>query len=283
MSLLLYAAVVLFAAVQSVTTKLYGKKNGDAALFNAIKSASALLLFALLSVWRFSFHAPTLLLGLIYGGALTVSMFSGYKALLMGPMALTSMLVSFSVALPVLFGLLFLKEEPTVFRFLGLAALLCAILFVGLGGKNGKKKETTPLWFLYVALTFLTNGVCSILQKQHQLLFRGAYLEEFMLFTMLLPAAAFGIWAVIKILRASVRGTRGKHLGALSGAANGISGYATLALAGFENASVLFPAISAGTILMSLLCGLFIFKEKLRPPHLLALLFGICAVVFLKL
>ena len=57
----------------------------------------------------------------------------------------------------------------------------------------------------------------------------------------------------------------------------------TLVLAGMENASVLFPAISAGTILASLLCGKFIFKESLRLNHYLALGLGILAVVLLKL
>ncbi len=32
----------------------------------------------------------------------------------------------------------------------------------------------------------------------------------------------------------------------------------------YENASVLFPAISAVTILVTLLCGALLFKEKLK-------------------
>jgi len=193
------------------------------------------------------------------------------------------MLVSFSVALPVLFGILFLREAPTAFCILGLVSLLAAILLVGLGGKREAGKERKPLWLAFVALTFLANGACSILQKWHQLLFPGAYLEEFMLFTMLPPVLFFFLWALAKNIRCLLKETKGLYLSALSGVANGLSGYATLALAGAQNASALFPAISAGTILMSLLCGMLIFKEKPRPPHLLALLFGIAAVVLLKI
>ncbi len=283
MEVLLYACAVLFAVTQSVTTKLYGRKKGDTVLFNAIKSTSALLLFAMFSLWNFSFHLPTLLYALIYGVSLTVSMFSGYRALLLGPMALTGMLVSFSVVLPVLFGIFFLDETLTAFRVLGLVALVCAILLVAWGGKRGEKKEISSLWFLFVALTFLTNGFCSILQKQHQRLFPGAYRAEFMLFSMLFPVFAFALWALFRKSFRLWKQTRDKYLGVLSGGANGAAGYATLALAGAENASVLFPAISAGTVLASLLCGFFIFHEKLRLSHAFALLAGVCAVVFLKI
>ena len=69
----------------------------------------------------------------------------------------------------------------------------------------------------------------------------------------------------------------------LSGLANGIANFLTLVLAGMENASVLFPIISAGTLLAALLCGKLLFKEKLRANHYAALAAGIVAVVLLKL
>lgn len=69
----------------------------------------------------------------------------------------------------------------------------------------------------------------------------------------------------------------------LSGLANGIANFLTLVLAGMENASVLFPIISAGTILASLHCGRLLFKEKLRINHYVALAAGIVAVILFKL
>lgn len=282
MALLLYFAVVLFSAAQSVSAKLYGKGGGNASFFNAVKALSACLLFALLSAWGFSFHLPTLLFALLYGISLGVSMLSGYLALLSGPMALTSMLVSFSVAIPVLAGFFAYGEAPTAFRILGLAALFCATFLVGRGGKESEK-TVHGKWLLYVFLTFLTNGACSVIQKQHQTLFPGEYLEEFMLFSMILPALAFGARTLLKHSFSELKREKNAYLGVLSGAANGVAGYATLALAGLENASVLFPAVSAGTIMTSLLCGCLIFKERLRAKHFAALLFGICAVVLLKL
>ena len=61
-------------AVQSVTTKLYSKKNDDVILFNAIKSLSALLIFIIMIFAGFSVHFPTMLYGLFYGIMMCVSM-----------------------------------------------------------------------------------------------------------------------------------------------------------------------------------------------------------------
>jgi len=179
-----------------------------------------------------------------------------------------------------LYGIAFLHEVPSIPNVFGFAALFAAILLIGIGKKGGEKKASMR-WFFYVLITFLANGICSVLQKEHQTDFPEQYLEEFMVFAMTVPAILFACYAVLKLKK--VKGSRGKYLGVISGAANGISNYATLALAGFENASALFPAISAGTILMSLLCGFTFFKERLRPTHVAALALGIAAVVLLKL
>ena len=69
----------------------------------------------------------------------------------------------------------------------------------------------------------------------------------------------------------------------MAGATNGLASLFTVVLAGMENASVLFPIVSVGTILGSLLCGRFIFREKLKINHYVAFAAGAVAVLFLKL
>ena len=282
-SILLFLCILLCSTVQSACTKQYGKKYGDVVSFNAVKAVSACLLFALLSVWQLHLHIPTLTYSLAYGISLSISFFSGYRALRCGPMALTSMLVSFSVCIPMLYGLIVLKEMPSALNILGFAALAVTILLVGLGaGKmGGASQRPSASWFLFVALTFVTNGVCSILQKAHQDAYEQQFLMEFMTFAMLVPAVVFVGWRLLSRRRTKQRG--GVFLGLSSGVTNGIACYATLALAGREGATVLFPAISAGTVLLSLLCGFLVFRERPRPVHFAALALGVTAVVLLKI
>ncbi len=285
MIFLFYFLILLSSATQSSTTKLYNKCSGNSTVFNAIASASALVLFALTAALGFTFHFPTLLYGVLYGASLCLSMHTGYLSLCLGPMALTSMLVSFSVVIPLIFGVTVLDEKIGIFKGIALLLLVFAIVLTNASKlKKGERAEKGyARWLFFVFLTFTANGLCSVIQKQHQTLYPGAYNREFMLFAVLLCAIVFSTAALIRLRPRQILAVKGKGYGILSGVANGLRNFFTLVLAGMENASVLFPAISAGTILASLLCGKFIFKERLRLNHYLALGFGILAVVFLKL
>ena len=291
MIFVLYFAIVLFSVTQSASTKLFNRHSANSTVFNVIKASAALVFFALMAVGGFSFHLPTVLLGVLYGAALSLSMYAGYKALCLGPMALTSMLVSFSLLIPILWGLLAWDETLAPLRIVALAFLLTAILLTNADNLIGKRvtprvdaqKGKYALWLFFVGTTFLCNGVCSVLQKQHQHLYPGAYSREFMLFAMLFCTVLFSVLALARLSPSEFKETKGKWLGVLSGVCNGLVGFLTLQLAGLENASILFPVISAGTLFGALLCGRFLFRERLKYNQYFALAFGMLAVVLLKL
>ena len=285
MVIVVYVLIILASVTQSATTKLFNQKCAHSAVFNAIKSCTALILFALIAAFGFAFHLPTVLFGALYGVSLCVSMYAGYQALCRGQMALTSMLVSFSVIIPLIWGITVGNETLKSLQYPALILLFLAIILTNADKIKAKRDTQTNyfLWLLFVAITFICNGACSILQKQHQTLYPEAYSREFMLFAMLLCSVVFLISAFRRISPKELKGIKGKRYGVLSGLANGIANFLTLVLAGMENASVLFPIISAGTLLAALLCGNLLFKEKLRANHYAALAAGIVAVVLLKL
>ena len=103
-----------------------------------------------------------------------------------------------------------------------------------------------------------------------------------MFFTMRLCCVVFAVAATFSVPVKEFKQAKGKLFGVISGSTNGLTGFLTLMLAGYENATILFPTISAGTILASLLYGRVIFKEKLKLFHYLALVFGISAVALLN-
>lgn len=194
MVIIVYISIILASVTQSATTKFFNKNSSNSAAFNAMRSCTALVLFALIAAFGFTFHLPTVLFGFSYGVCLCISMYAGYQAL-----------------------------------------------------------------------------------------YTREYSNEFMLFAMLLCSAIFSILAFRKTSFKELKMLRGKQYGVLSGLANAIANFLTLVLTGTENASVLFPIISAGTILASLVCGRLLFKEKLKANHYAALALGIIAVVLLKL
>ena len=289
-----YLGIIVASVTQSATTKLYNRKSGSSAVFNAIKALSSLALFTLMIFGGFELHIPTLLFGLFYGIALTVSMYSGFRALCLGPMALTGMLVSFSIIIPLIWGITAGNENLLPLHVVALTLLLCSIVLTNwdklfcntksLPQENREpKKRSYGLWLLFVIITFSCNGICSVLQKQHQNLYPKAYSREFMFFAMLLCAVIFSVISLIKASPSEIKENKGKLLGVLSGVANGFANFLTLYLAGLEKTSILFPIISAGTLLSSILCGRVFFKERLKLNHYLALVCGMLAVVLLKI
>ena len=282
MAILLFSLVLVFTVSQSACTKLYHKSGESVIIFNAIKALFSFLPFLIFAFFGFSFHGATILYGAIYGVLLCVSMFTGYLALKSGPMALTSMLVSFSIVIPIVYGLC-VGETLNVFKIVGLCALVVAMVVVNLNKKSSEGKTLYFRWLIYVALTFCANGVLSIIQKIHQTAFPSLYVTEFTTVGMLVCAVFFCVLALIKFKPSQILKSKGKKFGALAGVFSVVANFCTTFLVGMENASALFPAITAGTLVLNLVCGLVVFKEKLKINHYVAVVFGVCAVILLKL
>lgn len=297
-ALLIYFSIILSNVTQSASTKAFNKKSSASLVFNVLKASSALLATLLFAIFGFSFHTPTLLFGVGHGVLLSLAMYTGYEALCRGPMALTSMLVSFSVVLPFLWGVTVRNEPMGIFKILALILLVSAILCTNadkIFTKQKKKMSGFGVWLVFVLLTFVSNGISSILQKEHQSLFPGQYNREFTVFALFICTAVYSLLYLFDGLKnkksissdgkpyVGIVESKGKIFALLAGLTTALSGLLTLWLASFEEASILFSIVSAGGILGSLLCGKFIFKEKLKLNHYLALILGIASIVLMKL
>ena len=285
MSYLLYLGIVLSSVTQSASTKLFHRGQGSVWTFNAIKAMAAFLFMLAFSFWQLSFHLPTVLFGISYGALLSVSMYAGFEALRRGPMALTSMLVTFSVTIPFLWGICVKGEGLTLWQGIAIALFVSALLAINADKlkKTEEKHTAYGVWLLFVALTFLSNGICSVLQTEHQARFRGEYQSELTLYAMGFCALVYLVILFVKEQSASFIATKKKGVALLSGVANALVTFLTVMLAATENASVLFPIISAGSALGVLLCGKFLFHERLKVNHYIALVLGVTAVVLLKI
>ena len=176
MVILIYLLIVTLSVFQSAATKAFGRQSKNSFVFNAIKASSALALFGLMAAVGFTFHLSTALMGMLYGALLSLSMYAGYKALCLGPMAITSMLVSFSIVIPLVWGLTAGNETLKPLQTVALVLLFLTIIVINADKLKRSEKETAyGLWFLFIFITFAVNGINSILQKQHQNLYPGQY------------------------------------------------------------------------------------------------------------
>ncbi len=219
-------------------------------------------------------HVPTTLFGLLYGLSLTVSMHYGLLALSAGPMALTSMIAAMSMIIPFLWGLLFWGESLGLFAIFGILLLIVAIGMIC----SPKKGNCSGKWIVYCLITFCANGICSVIQKYHQLHFPGGYQVEFLLTAMLLVTlCTMASQFLQKQARFCISG-----LGAISGIMNSIANFIVLILSATENATRLFPVVSVFNVIAACLTGLLLFREKMKFFQLLGIIIGLIGIVFLK-
>ena len=70
---------------------------------------------------------------------------------------------------------------------------------------------------------------------------------------------------------------------ALYGIFNGLCNFLVILLAAKMSASVMYPLISAGGIILSYIVARFVYKEKLAPQQNIGVICGIIAVILLNL
>lgn len=268
-----------FDVLQTALTKGSSQKINIKQMlsFNLVKSIASLFVILLLSGFTLSFHMQTVLFGGIYGILLFVSLCCGYLALLSGNMAITSILVSYSVLIPVLFGGFFLKEPFGVLRIVGLILLFVSITTMNTAKQTQKTKKH---WGLYTLLTFIGNGFCSVVQKLHQTLYPKQFCTEFMtvaFVVILLLLLLFLLIGYGSFERGSYRFAAG------AGACVGAGYSLTLFLSAVFPAAVLFPTLAISGAILNCLTSKILFKEKLKPMQLLAIAIGVCSVICLQL
>ncbi|MBO5480673.1 MAG: EamA family transporter [Clostridia bacterium] len=284
----LYLSIILLSGAQSLSVKLYNRQHEHDLLFNVVRAAAALFMFILIGINGFSFHLPTLAYGVAFGALLCIATYCGHKALSCGPLSMTSPLVAYSLIIPTIYGIAFKNEPFTTNIIIGLICLLVSIVLFAIPvTKNADKNEkntTSFRWIVYVAITFLCNGFNSVLQKEYQSYYSNAYNDEFMIYAMALSLFVFGGMFFSKKDSLTVwKQEKGKGYAVFAGVANGGANFLTLYLAKIENASVMYPIISAGSLLMAMLCGVIIFREKQTISRIFAFVLGVTAAVFLKI
>lgn len=263
---------------QSVFVKLSTEKSEKNILqFNALKAGTALILFFMISLYHFQMHLPTMLYGALYGLALLASMVSGYLALGKGPMALTSIITSYSLIIPCVFGAVYLNEEIRALQYLGLILLFASM---GLISRIENKLIFQKNWLFYVIITFVCNGVCPVIQKLHQVHYPEKFRQEFMVY-------ALFVIVILLLLISAGKGKKQKKTeikyAALSGICMGLGSYITLLLSSSVNATVLFPIVSVATMLLNYIISMILFQERFNKIQSGGFIIGIISIVLIKL
>ncbi len=282
-------AIMLLLAIsgvsyQQIAKKIYGArvKNG-AHLFSAMSALVAALFFVLTSGMSFEYTTEAFFYSVIFAIAYGTAILFSFLAIEHGPLSLSSLMLSYSTALPTVYGIVFLDEPVELHIVIGLVLLCISLLFINCENKDTEKKNITLKWGIYAFLAFLGNGACTTIQKVQQINCEGKFKNEFMIVALLMVSAVLMVFALVKesgTVTASLK--TGFVWYTSCGLVNGLVNLLVIVLALRMAASIMFPLISAGGIVASVLVALFVYKEKLSKYQCIGVLLAIPSIVALS-
>ena len=137
----------------------------------------------------------TLLLSVAFGVVLVLSTFLNVKAFSIGPMSLSTVIISFSTVFTAASGAIFYGETITWSHIVGIVLMLMSFIFAA--NKNKDDKKASFKWLIVCVCASVFCGMIGILQKVHQTSAYKLELNEFLLISFLLSTLISLIWLVI--------------------------------------------------------------------------------------
>ena len=280
---LILGIAALTITCQDICKKKFNQRSDKGSvLFGAMISLFAMLFF--IAVNRdWSFSAGQLLYSLLFAVSYATTVVCAILAIKHGSLAKTSLIVSCSLLVPSVYGMLFLNEPIGFSLILGTILLVVALILINY------EKDPTPAtlkWFLLVTLAFFGNGMCSTVQKLQQLTFGESGKNVFMIVALaMVTVILLGMSLFSREERGHYKEILGKGIvwGALCGILNGLCNYLVLYLNPRLPASVMFPVISAGSVVLVFVYATVFQHEKFNLKQNIGYALGVLSIILLNL
>ena len=262
------------------TRKTAGKKGGNA-FFLCVELGVIFLLWAIAYALNFSFEPSVLIYSVLFGVFFVMATTGNINAISHGSVALTSLVNQSSMLLVSVWGLLLWGETFTLETGVGLVLVLVA-LWLCLNPTSGGTKINVK-WLVFATMLLVGNAGASIVQRNQQMAFGGMHGNMLMFFAVMIATG----FCLIRFLRsdrtdagAMLRG--GVVWPMIAGVANMLMNVVVMLLATTTlPASLIYPTISIGGLMLSVLFSRFVFKEHLSPMQWVGIGLGVIATAIL--
>ena len=287
MNYFLLFLTALFIVFQKVIQDRYNAKcRSGVFLFSGMISFFAMCFFMAVNrdwTWSSELMIPAVSFGLSYAAA-TVFVVLAIKC---GSLAKTTLITSYSLLVPAFAGLIILREPLGIPMIAGMILLVLSLWLTNHRKKTAEapKEKISLKWLVFVLLGFVGNGMCSTVQK-----LAPHYLGADVNLT-LSTIAALGLSTVVLIaasfltketdLKSTLR--VGGPLSLFCGLFNGAVNYLAIYLNQFIPASVMFPVLSAGEIILIVPYSLLVRRERFTAKQWAGFAVGVVSVVLLNL
>lgn len=186
-----------------------------------------------------------------------------------------------SLVIPVTIGFVVYNETAGWVKILGICIALLAVFFTTTRTRNAASKPFEIKNLLFPGILFLGSGIIDSILKYIEITFMKPELEATISATIFCTALLVGIgFLVYDYVK---NGTRFEFKSILAGIVLGVPNYFSIififkALAANDEASFVYPVNHVGTILLSTMLGLLLFKERLQVRNWLGILLAVAAI-----
>lgn len=264
--LMLIIADILLAG-NFALSKLYQEKTGTSAkagfAFNAMTGLFTALIFLAINGFKLSITSYSLIMAVLKNIFCIAYTIVGFKILKMQGMAIyTIFLMSGGMMLPYIWGLLFLDEQFSALRMIGLLLITGGII-----ASNFTDEKIKPKSLALCAVVFLLNGAVSVVSKLHSIeAVNAVSANDFIIIggflTFIMGIA--GYLADKRTEKVQVGKVGILALMFFAALVSGLSYLIQLMGAKELPATVLYPFITGGSMIFSAVAGRIFFKEKFK-------------------
>ncbi|MBQ8408183.1 MAG: EamA family transporter [Clostridia bacterium] len=289
--LIVSMAACLFA---DVAKKLYTDRSvGSMTSLHSYNAWGCIVSAIVLLLWGGieSLSLLTVLLGILFGLLISLQSLTVMKALQIGPMSYTMVIVNCSTVISAVSGVLFFHESIGLWQIVGIVLMLFSFAFAV--EKKADEKKASLKWLIFSILAFFMTGGIGIMQKVHQNLPCRAEINAFLVFAFI---ASFLISAALMLVYRAREGqpifertAQGRvnwflvSVMLVSGVLVAANHKLNLYLSGIMDSAVFFPIVNGGGLVLITLTAVVAFREKLTLKQWIGVGFGVLSVLFLCL
>ena len=285
-----FLLILLFSVLnlgESIAVKEYAKRHGSGGmLMNAVIALFSALFFLVTD--KGGFYVPE---GMLPFALINVSLYAAgfyltFVAFRIGPYGLTSLISRFSLAITVVYGIIFLKEPTSVLTYLGFAFIIFAMFLINHKGKSEKSEEgrISLKWLVCILTSVVANGFISILTRMQQIRWNDACSNEFQVISI---GGCFIVLTVLGLItdRDKLKDVlkHGSLYGAAAGIFNGAKNFTILAVYLYLPISIVGSLQTGLGLVLAYIVAILIYKEKYTILQKLGVLAGALAVVLLAI
>ncbi len=268
--LILLADILLAVAfvMQKKYQNIAGTSISSTLVYNALLGFAGAIVCLLMKNFKISISLYSVVMAMLFTIFVLFYVFVGFKIIEKSNISFyTLFLMSGGMIVPYIWGVAFFNEELTIARIIGLIAILFAIIMCNSGAKKPEKRTL----LLGIAVFFL-NGFVSVVSKTHQISKVSEYVSSLDFAFLTNVVKAIVCVGLIVVFRKSMSGKLfekkpGKNFLMIiitASLANSLSFIFQLVGATTLPATVLYPLVTGGSIILTSLAGVIVFKEKLN-------------------